>query len=517
MQEVYQTQSTMNQVDVERFQEKVEITSAYLDSTGQLVLNITNQGSVTANLLRLWVINQTDNEFFSYDFSNLYVLPGASVSNISNVGFASGKNYAIRVTTERGNIASYNLVPAVQARIGIMASSSNLIGNNVTVILCITNNDTSGNNIYNLEPLLNVSPEPSLELVEGPFPAQISLLPPGSSAYFMYVYKVTGSGFTINLNGTFTNAPQGNYVTSKIYATTVDVTREVTTMPVFHLDAFGSIPALLDSSSGVWTYWGVALANPYDRTIKVYSVGVIATTSPLYSPGTLEGIQPATGWSASSTSIYSGVFWQYSGAPIEIPARSAVSFTFRIRVSSPSGGIIETPINVEAITTEGKFVKSFTTSSHGTYPAMNVYLTNTPSTPTVSKEYVITGIQRSSTQTFNIVIYNSGKNSLTSKVNLLIRVPVGWTNVVNLYEAGWDYSSQNTNITKEPDGSWLITVESAASLLASESSLVYKFSATMPAVDSTTLYTLAITAYYPQFSPSITAAYCGAVVQVVPG
>ncbi len=513
-QEVFQTQTTMNEVDVERFQEKVVITSAYIASDGKLVLNMTNQGSVTANLVRLWVVDLTDNQFFSFNFVNLYIQPGARVSNVSSINFELGKRYSIRVATERGNIASYNLVPAVHARINIQASSTNLIGNNVTVVLSITNNDTSGNSIYNLVPQLTVSPGPSLILKEGPAPSRVDLLPAGSSAYFVYVYKVTGSGFTITLNGTFQNAPEGNYALAKIYATAIDVTAEVTTMPVFHLDAFGSVPALLDSQNNVYTYWGVSVVNPYNRTIKVFSTAVIATSSAIFAPGTLVGVNPTTGWSARSTSIFSGVFWDDGGSPISIPPFSVYNFTFRIQVDAPAGFLLETPINIEAVTTEGKFIKNYATSSDGTYPAINLYLTKTPSNPTASKTYALTEVPSSFTQTYNVTIYNSGRNDLNSKVNLLIRVPVGWADVSAASQTGWSFPSQS--ITQQEDGSWLITVESSSSMLADGTTLVYQFTATTPAVTYTTLYTLAVTAYYPGFSPSITAAYLSAVIQVVP-
>ncbi len=255
MQETYQLQSNMNQLDVDRFQEKVVITSAYLDATGHLVLNVTNQGSVTTNLVRLWLINQTDNEYNFTTFASNYIEPGAAFSHVTNYTVTSGKSYSIRVVTEHGNIASYNIVPAIQARISIHAPSSNLLGKNTTIILYITNNDTSGNNIYNLEPQLTVTPEPSLELLEGPTPSSINLLPPGSSAFFTYVYRVTGSGLTMELNGSFTNAPQGNWVNTTIYATTIDVDADTTTLPIFNLEAFGSIPALLDSTTKIYTYW----------------------------------------------------------------------------------------------------------------------------------------------------------------------------------------------------------------------------------------------------------------------
>jgi hypothetical protein len=366
VQEVYFTQVKMNQVDTDKIQENILITSAYINTDGQIVLNIVNRGSVTANLVRLWVINQTDNTYWDFPFSEFYIHPGASATNITNAVFTSGQDYSIRLVTERGNIASYNLVPAVQARIDIIAPSTSIIGNNVTVVLSITNNDTSGNNIYNLEPNIIVTPSSSLERLEGPIPGRVELLPAGMTANFVYVYKVTGSGLSITLNGTFNNAPHGNYANTTIYATTVNVATGNTNMPILELDAMGSIPALLDDGAG-WTYWGITLVNPYNRSIAVYSVAAIAPTSTLFkeASGPYQGINPSTGWFAIRTNSFSGILWQSTTNPIIIEPYSAYSFTFSAEVT---GTYLETPINVEAITTEGKFLKSFTTSETKTTP-----------------------------------------------------------------------------------------------------------------------------------------------------
>lgn len=513
VQEAYMVQINMNQVDAEKIHENIVITSAYIDSEAHLVINVANRGSVTANLIRLWIINQTDNQYAEIPLSGLHLEPGASLSHVTIQTLNSGQDYAIRIVTERGNIASYNLVPAVHARVSIIAPSSNIIGNNVTIILCITNNDTSGNNIYNLVPQLTVTPNSSLLLQEGPNPSSIELLPSAASAYFVYIYKVTGSGLSINLNATFLNAPEGNYVTTTIFATTVKADDDSSSMPLLNLDIFGSIPALLDSSSGVPTYWGVSVINPYNRTIRVYAVGIVSPSFNIFDESApFAGIYPTTGWTVDQIPTSSSVFWESSGTPIIIPAYSVYNYTFHAEVNLDS---IETPINVEVVTNEGKFVKGFATSVHANYPSMNVYLTQTPVTPTVSRTYALTDILADSTQTFNVVVHNSpNAETLTSRVNLMILVPTGWTEVNAISQPGWNFASQS--ITQQDDGSWMVNIESSGAVLAGGSSLVFTFSAKTPAVSSKTLYNIPVTAYYPSFSPSITSAYLGAIIQIVP-
>ncbi|MEM3737458.1 MAG: hypothetical protein QXJ75_05185 [Candidatus Bathyarchaeia archaeon] len=205
----------VTEAELSRVQEDVRITRAYLNAQKRLVLNMTNQGTGMAHLTKLWIINQTDNDHRSYDFNNLYLAPGESVGNITRVSLATGKNYAIRVVTERGNIVSCNLVPRVTARLHIHVSSLVLQGNNVTASLFITNNDTSNNYLYDLVPVLTTST--GATRVRGPTPASLALLPPDQTAVFTYTFYINATrGTLITFNGSFVGAPKGNYVTASV-------------------------------------------------------------------------------------------------------------------------------------------------------------------------------------------------------------------------------------------------------------------------------------------------------------
>lgn len=209
----------VNDADLSRMQENIRITSAYLNAQKKLVLNVTNQGTGLAHLTGLWIINQTNNQHYKYDFNNVYLAPGESVSNVTQVTLASGKNYAIRVVTERGNTVSYNLAPKVTARLNLSVPALLLQGNNFTVSLFVTNNDTSSNYIYNLVP--NVTSSTGAAKMQGPTPASVTLLPPDQTAVFTYTFYVNATkGTLITFNGSFVGAPKGNYVTTGM---TVDV------------------------------------------------------------------------------------------------------------------------------------------------------------------------------------------------------------------------------------------------------------------------------------------------------
>lgn len=535
MQEVYQTGANVNQSDLEKSQEVVSITTAYLDEYGRLVLNVTNRGSVTAHLVRLWIINQTDNDYRDFTFSNLYIEPGASGWNVTSVTLTSGKTYTIQVVTERGNIASYNLVPALRARISIIADSTVFVDRTMTVVLCITNNDTSNNNIYNLRPVLGYSLAPppmgDLELIEGPTPLSIKLLPAGSTAYFRYVYDVKTTR-EITFLGSFEGAPSDNYelctVQPTLYNYTISdedlfkllqISPYVT--PIFHLDVFGNTPGLIDSSTNIKTYFGITLANPTERDITVFSVAVVSTFDIFQGGAKMTGMSPTSGWSA----VVRGVFWesQASSTNIIIPPHSSYNFTFNAEMKA-TGSNVEVPVVIEALTTEGKFVKYFTGCIGGSYPTINLYYTRNPALNKTDIQYTYLNVPSHTERQFNVTIYNSGDTLLQSRVKLMMLIPRNWAVnrdwLIASSQTGWNMTS--LTVSNNTDLSTLITITSTSNTLAGGSSLVFKFKATPPAVSLTTLYQMVTTAYYPGYGmattgiPSISAAVCSIVLQITP-
>lgn len=210
----------VNDADLSRIQENVRITSAYLNAQNRLVLNVTNQGTELTQLTRLWIINQTDNQHFSYTLNNMYLAPGESISNTTQVSLKTGKSYAIRLVTGNGNTVGYNLATGVKARLNLYISSPVLQSNNVTLSFFVTNNDTSTNSIYNLIP--TVTSTSGASKVLGPLPATVALLPQGQTAVFTYIFYVNATkGTLITFNSSFVGAPTGNYLITPVKVSTV--------------------------------------------------------------------------------------------------------------------------------------------------------------------------------------------------------------------------------------------------------------------------------------------------------
>ena len=155
-----QAVASSTQANAARSTERVDITAAYLSSSKNLVLNMTNKGSTTAHLVGLRIINQTANTHYFFNTThpttpfNFFMEPGSTLNYVSSVSLTSGNKYSIRVVTENGNSFSIGLVPAVQARLALVAPAGVLTSQKDTVALHITNNDTSNNYVFNLRPTL---------------------------------------------------------------------------------------------------------------------------------------------------------------------------------------------------------------------------------------------------------------------------------------------------------------------------------------------------------------------------
>jgi len=94
----------MNQLDWERMREIVKISNVARVSANETLFTFRNEGALTSHLVSLWIINSTNHE--RYDI-NVIVNSGESLNHTrADINFPIGQ-YAVKVVTERGNIAVY--------------------------------------------------------------------------------------------------------------------------------------------------------------------------------------------------------------------------------------------------------------------------------------------------------------------------------------------------------------------------------------------------------------------------
>ena len=93
----------MNQLDWEKMRENVIITNVERLTGSQFTFQ--NDGSLTAHLVSLWIINSTDHQ--RYDISVFVNSAETKTYLLEDISLPTG-SYTVKVVTERGNTAVYS-------------------------------------------------------------------------------------------------------------------------------------------------------------------------------------------------------------------------------------------------------------------------------------------------------------------------------------------------------------------------------------------------------------------------
>jgi archaellum component FlaF (FlaF/FlaG flagellin family) len=102
----------MDQVDMSKNQEKLIIRNIIEYPNGTLEVNMTNSGSVSVHIIRIWVISATSTaQPEPYEVNNVYLNSGqsgqATIYLPEDITVLTG-GYTVKAVTERGNIAVYS-------------------------------------------------------------------------------------------------------------------------------------------------------------------------------------------------------------------------------------------------------------------------------------------------------------------------------------------------------------------------------------------------------------------------
>jgi 5-hydroxyisourate hydrolase-like protein (transthyretin family) len=103
--------TTRNQLDQDQKNEILEISQPSTQGTTAILFNVTNQGSVTAHVVALWVTEYTgtiETAHFGPISNSTYINPSSIIPfSVSPAGgLKRDKSYMLKVVTERGNIAT---------------------------------------------------------------------------------------------------------------------------------------------------------------------------------------------------------------------------------------------------------------------------------------------------------------------------------------------------------------------------------------------------------------------------
>ncbi len=212
------TMSSMNDMDWNRNQESIIIKRIAITGTNQLNITAENDGPIQSHLIWLGIFNTTATpENQTYQALNEFVAPSEINNIISNFTVTAGNKYVVQLVTELGNVVESKFYPAsyVSCALTLVTAPPTVYqGNNVTVLLTVTLNDTVVDSIQSL--ITNVSATPaSLVQLMSNSSLSVSGLARGTSAFFWWIYNATGVG-TVVFNGTYNMAPLGVYVLTSL-------------------------------------------------------------------------------------------------------------------------------------------------------------------------------------------------------------------------------------------------------------------------------------------------------------
>jgi len=194
-----QTIIEKGQEDRNRDREQFEITTVNRDSN-KFNITIQNTGELPLSITRLWIENKTDPSWGTQKFDiNKDVAPGQTLTRVGQdlqLAALDTQGYDIRLTTARGNAREFSVNSVSQEPIylQLFVLPDNVpSGFNTTLLFAVTNNMSNIGALTNFVPKLVVTPQgASATPMSGPEPTIYPLLKNGDTAYFQWIYKISG-------------------------------------------------------------------------------------------------------------------------------------------------------------------------------------------------------------------------------------------------------------------------------------------------------------------------------------
>jgi hypothetical protein len=220
MQAYHEVLREMMELDYDRSLEDVLIKEVRVTAESKLNVTAQNEGPKQVKIVWVGLMDKTQYpENDKYAAASLSISPGETVTGIgSDFSISSGHNYIVQLVTERGNVVSHSFYPArsVKCKLElIVVPSSVYVGENITVLLIITHNQTEPDSIQSVTAKLTASPQASVKLLQEPRPTSVIGLKSGCSATFMWIYNASQTG-TVYFNASYVEAPQGSYEVSQV-------------------------------------------------------------------------------------------------------------------------------------------------------------------------------------------------------------------------------------------------------------------------------------------------------------
>ena len=214
-----------NQQDRDSVHEDFQIISVTTNNN-KFNATIQNTGMIPINITRVWVENKTDPTWPISKYSvNQIISPGQTVSKIGQNLPLTAKHtqaYGLTFVTDRGNSkeALVNSASAKPLMFQLSAIPDTITsGFDTTILFAVTNNMSNNGGLATLTPnlIVNSSLGTTATLVSGPEPNIYPFLEQGDTAYFKWIYFITGNtGQKVNFTASLQNGYLGNSITKSV-------------------------------------------------------------------------------------------------------------------------------------------------------------------------------------------------------------------------------------------------------------------------------------------------------------
>jgi len=522
---------------IDRLKEDIEITTVTLTDTNKFNMTILNKGPIPTKLTRLWVTDESSNPI-THQKEDLSVLinPGEQEQNIAtNLSITANPtdSYILKAVTERGNTASFVLSADTSTIIDLIVPAQVLPQEKIYVTAVIKNNSTTPSTIANLTGIMKNNA--TLTPTAIPTPAYMLGFDKDEMALFTWTFNAPSSDGPVQFNASYVGAPSGAFVEKTVDVVSLENTQEATST-VWSEKArrvgilISGIPNPMETQPGGGDgqgYFGIGLINPLDRPVQVIALGIASPTVKMFE-GTATGIEPSTGWRTEVTQQqFSILLWEGSTPRVVAPGDVA---EFRVlKDFGEEKSILESPIFVEVLTSEGKLFAIYTMTAKkegggfdGT-PTINSFYTSDISDPLDNNSwgFTVNNVPSGQRLQYNVTIHNSSIDpdadfALNAEVVLIVLLPKSFTASPPAAQSGWDPATVLIN----PDGSTFIKVNTTATSpsLAEGAYITFSFNATAPVVTENSLYVFQTTTFYPAWDnvPEVASSVSEAGIVVRP-
>ena len=221
------TTTEVNRMQAERITSSLEVIEAKIDD-GKFNITVQNNGPLTERVVRLWLTNETATDWHNKFETDFVLVPKQAITNIGqNIPVVPTNNdtYRMKFVTERGNLVNYRSLSVAQANLDLsmyISPTTITTGENVTIMMSVTNRERNVDSIHNLQPIIDHSFDCEDEdcpptLTPGTIPGEIESLARGSTALFKWVYTIEGPPLSeVTFTGTLAGADPGNSVSETV-------------------------------------------------------------------------------------------------------------------------------------------------------------------------------------------------------------------------------------------------------------------------------------------------------------